>query len=1139
MSLNDTPNAGPEGTSTFIRRLVTGVVLLNLLVYLLAGVSLYQSWRQHEERVVASAENLARILEVTLAGIIGKADVALLGVTAEAELRLAAGKIDPQGFNRQIVRLSSHVPGLDSIRVADAAGTVRFGSGTLPGAPVNIADRDYFQAVRDHPQQQPFISKPYVGRVTRQWVFTLARRINHPDGSFAGAAFGVFSIDYLTRLFSTIDSGRDGAISLRDLELAVIARYPEPQGVGSAIGKKSTMKEFHELLRAGQTSGTFRGPSSLDQIDRVYSYRKIPDLPFYIITAQSIGATRGSVYREAAALASLTLIFTLVTLLFAARLTRHWRRQQAAQEDLSLINRELEERVDVRTRELQVELAERRQAEEAVRRSEQRLREAEQRFRSMFERHQAIMLLIAPDSGAIIDANEAAVRFYGHSSAELRRMTIQGINCLPHEQVTQEMKLAAAENRNYFIFPHQLASGEVRTVEVHSTPIDVTGQPLLFSIIHDVTDRIRTEAALQKREEQFRNLFEHAPLGIFHSSLDGRMIAANPALAQMLGYATPEELLAAISDMTIQIYVDPELRPQVMSALLNSDDWVHYDAVRWYRRDGREIVVDMTGRKVLAESGELAYLEGFIKDITERLRAEEAMVIAKEAAETANRAKSDFLAHMSHEIRTPLNAVLGLTHLALKTDLTSRQHDYLEKVHISATSLLGVITGILDFSKIEAGKLNLERIPFRLDRVLDGIAAIMAVAAESKGLWLRFRLDPDIPCALHGDPLRLEQLLLNLVGNAVKFTHVGGVELSVHSPSVCSEDVELAFTVQDTGIGMTPEQVAAIFEPFTQADSSITRHYGGTGLGLSICRRLAVLMGGLLSVASVPEEGSVFSFTARFGRGNIPAAVPEQADLPALLHGTRLLVADDLPVNQQVFREILEQMGAHVTTVGTGREAVAAVDADPEGFDAVLMDLQMPELDGYEATRQLREQWPADRLPIIAITAHAGTEDRQKCLDVGMNDHLTKPLLPRQLAVCLMKWLGLATGAPLPEAGAEPDREHSLPTALHGLDVTLGVQQLGGNAQLYRNLVTKVGRGVELKGESIRAALVAGDRDNARKLVHALKGLAGMLAAPRLLAGTVALEAALETGAADLGQQLAALEDALAEVRDSAAFLRE
>ena len=994
--------------SAFVGRLVAGVILLNLLVYALAGVSLYRSRLQHEARVVTSSQNLARILEATLVGIIGKAEVALLGVTAEAEQYLAAGKIDKREFDRRIDRLATQVPGLDGIRVADAAGNLRYGSGTTPGSTINIADREHFRHVRDNPQEQTFISKPYISRISRKWVFTLARRINYPDGSFAGAAFGAFSIEYLNNLFSTIDVGRDGAISLRDLELAVVARYPEPLGVGSAIGKKSTMKEFHELLHSGHTIGTFSGPSSLDTINRVYSYRKIPDLPFYLVVAQSSDATRDGVYRESATMASLAFFFTLVTLLFTWQLSRKWHLQQADQAALSLLNRELEARVAARTSELQDELAERRQAEEAALLSERRLREAQ-------------------------------------------------------------------------------AIGRIGDWE-----FDPATQSFTFSA-------------------ELLELFECDP-------------AAGPiTMADAMGYFPPE--------------IVPHIQEHFQRALATGAGWEH--EVPMQLPSGRLTWHRGIGATVTDDKGQVISIRGVTQDITKSKLAEEELARAKEAAEVADRAKSDFLAHMSHEIRTPLNAVLGLTHLALKTDLTPRQHDYLEKVHTSAKSLLGIITDILDFSKIEAGKLNLERIPFRLDRVLDSIAAMMVVTAESKGLWLRFRLAPDTPCALQGDPLRLEQLLLNLVGNAVKFTHVGGVELTVRSLDVGAGDAELEFTVRDTGIGITPEQVDAVFEPFTQADSSITRHYGGTGLGLSICRRLTELMGGALSVASVPGEGSAFSFTARFSRGNAPAAVPEQADLPALLHGKRLLVADDLPVNQQVFREILEQMGAHITTVGTGREAVAAVDADPEGFDAVLMDLQMPDLDGYEATRQLREQWPADQLPIIAITAHAGTEDRQKCLNVGMNDHLTKPLLPRQLAVCLMKWLGLSTGAPLPEAGAEPVQEHSLPAVLPGLDVTLGVQQLGGNAELYRNLITKVGRGVELKGETIRAALDAGDRDHAGKLAHALKGVAGMLAAPRLLAGTVALEEALKSGAADVGQHLAALEDALAEVRDSAAFLRE
>ncbi len=349
-----------------------------------------------------------------------------------------------------------------------------------------------------------------------------------------------------------------------------------------------------------------------------------------------------------------------------------------------------------------------------------------------------------------------------------------------------------------------------------------------------------------------------------------------------------------------------------------------------------------------------------------------------------------------------------------------KQREYLLKMTTAADGLMKLLNGLLDLTKIEAGKLELERVPFALYPLLERLLGLVGVEAAAKGLNLIHFTHPEIPPYLVGDPVRLEQVLLNLLGNAVKFTSSGEVRLTVRSLSADDDRLLLEFAVHDSGIGLTPQQTDKIFLPFTQGDSSTTRRFGGTGLGLSICRRLMDLMGGEISVTSEPGKGSTFTCTVGFLKGSAPPAEaeqpPDQAKVRAALKGCRILVAEDQEINQQILRELLEQAGAGVTLVANGREAVTAVTASPERFDVVLMDLQMPELDGYQATRLIRQQYP--ELPIIAMTAHVMKEEQERCLANGMNDHLAKPVEPDRLYSCLMGWAKPASSPEeLPVAG--------------------------------------------------------------------------------------------------------------------------
>jgi PAS domain S-box-containing protein len=787
----------------------------------------------------------------------------------------------------------------------------------------------------------------------------------------------------------------------------------------------------------------------------------------------------------------------------------------------------------------------------ARRRAEEALRLSESRLRRLFESN-ILAILEADLEGGVLDANDAFLRLLGYTREELFSGRVRWTELTPPEYRDRDRR--AIEQLR-----HRGPGGGVATpwekeyIRKDGTRVPVvvgaalladrTGRPddkakpetcICFAL--DLSERKRAEQGRRESESLYHSLVEALPINVFRKDREGRFTFVNQRFADTLG-RPPEQILGR---------TDADFYPPELAEKYRRDDELVIESRQTLdlteehiRPDGGRLYVQVMKVPVLDFKGEVAGTQATFWDVTARVRGEIEMQRARDAAEAANRAKSEFLANVSHELRTPLHGIIGMTELALDTALSREQREYLELVRKSSDALLGIINDILDFSKIEAGKLDLQPGPLALRECLGDLLDTLALQAGRKGLELACHVAADVPDALVGDSARLRQILVNLIGNAIKFTEKGEVVVEVKGLQglqgqqafgplgplgPCGPCVELHFTVRDTGIGIPPEKQAALFAPFVQVDGSMTRRHGGTGLGLAISDRLARLLGGRLWFESEPGRGSTFHLSLPFrcqppqepGAGSGEAAA-NGAPVPAacsLASGLRILLVEDNPVNQTLALALLQTQGHTVTLAANGKEALETLrTASP--FDLVLMDLQMPEMDGVEATRRIRqrERETGGRVPILAMTAHAMKGDREVCLAAGMDGYVSKPVRPQELQEAIVNVVGGAAAAAAEDAKEQPPSAGgSVPPATPWVDWKAALEYVGDDARLLRDLIGLFLEEYERWLLEARQAIAAGQAAELKRPAHNLKGSLGHFGAQTAFDTAWALETLARNG---------------------------
>ncbi|SAL41634.1 multi-sensor hybrid histidine kinase [Caballeronia peredens] len=1189
-------------------------VFIVAVCVLLIGTDVWRSIaarRVQLGEMTTAASNLARAMAQHANDTFKEADTTLIGMVDRVEQEGTS----PESLarvHRSLVSRVEQLPQLNGLFIYDKTGAWIVNSQPQLDQRFNNSDREYFEYHRTHTDQGPHIGPPVRSRSTGKWIVPVSRRIDAPDGSFAGVALATIDVSFFSRFYDSLDLGQAGAAALVLNSGVMVVRRPfEDRFVGKNVIDTTL---FRSHLEQGR-SGVFTTTSSQDGVTRLNSFRELQDYPLFVAAALSRDEIIAPWWRDTLWHAAVTGMLALVLALFGSTLVRQ---------------------ITARTR------------------IEQELARSLATTRTVLDT--AINPIITVDErGAIRSFNSAGERVFGYAASEIIGQNIRmlvppafldtyneyimqfkGTTGMP----TAECELAGMR-KNGTSFPAHVSTGAMH----------LDGALHFVSVITDISRQKKERSELADARDQLLLAADIAELGVWSWDIATGKLHWNARMFEIYQYSPA--LLGNglhIEHWRQRIHPDDLAATEASLCAVTDGETEELPPFRIVLPDGTTRRIQSGLRTQRDVNGKPFAMTGVNYDITDQYELEFHLRNAKEQADAASAAKSSFLANMSHEIRTPMNAVLGMLHLVQLTTLNRRQQDYVSKAESAAKSLLNLLNDILDYSKIEAGKLQLDSHPFQPEKLMEELGVVLSGNQGTKDVEVLFDLDPALPDVLIGDGFRLQQVLINLAGNALKFTSAGQIVVSVHLLEALrdapADAVRVRIAVSDSGIGISEAQLERIFEGFTQAEASTSRRYGGSGLGLVICKRLVTMMGGQLEVSSRLGEGSRFWFDVTLGveesgksayddgailthgarvliaddnaiageilsrtvrslgwqadvvtsgieaverigdaaRGATPydialldwrmpgldglnaaklistmkgrvapplvllvtafgrevlresqeggaapfagfltkpvtpkqlvaairAAMPgdhathAQAQPQSQTHasamktrrlaGLSLLVVEDNALNRQVAEGLLLAEGAIVTLAESGREGVDLIVAAQARFDAVLMDVQMPDLDGLEATRLIRADSRFAALPIVAMTANASGADREDCIEAGMNDHVGKPIDVERLVAVLRAQAG--------RAPIDADMRDATESDVSGASTIEPrdsiVARFGGNLELIHNAVDGFGAQTEKQLARLAAKLAAQDARGAASIVHAVKGSAGTVGAAAL-----------------------------------------
>lgn len=1001
-------------------RLYAAVFTICILILAAAALEMGQLRANVTDRIQGKTKNIAISVTQTMDGLIDMMDVALLASADVIATSRHSNAPDHSAISQYLVEQTPRLPHVAYLRGTDPSGNIVYGPG-VSGIAVNLSDREFFVKLRDNKAQGLYMAKPVISKVSGQPVVIFARRVNNPDGSFGGTVYGAILLEELAHILSAIEMNSGGSIALRDRDLGCVARHVFGAANVVPQGDTHISTPFREALNNNPNEGSYvSDATSTDDVPRIYSYRVSTKYGYLINVGERVDFAFAQANQQSTVVAAFAVLLCLSIALLAWRTVRARARQERLFCNLAESNRLVQQQ--------------------------------EQRHRLLLTNLHTGIVVHAANSN-ITFSNAQAWKLLGLSEQQLQGKTtvdptwrlvdIQG-NTLAVEDYPVSKVIASKHALDSQVIGVTMpGNAGLVWLDVGVVP-EFDGNGALMQVVanfHDITPRILAEQASKRAARALRLLSDtnmaiarHEHKLALLEEVCRLVCVRGGYLIALVGFAQDD------AQQSVQVIAQHGLSEPDLSGVqiswnasseygrgttgtairsgkshINRDLDEHPDMAAWHARAKRfgfrsSIAIPFfkkTGKRgalmlYAAEvdafnADEVALLEELSINLAHGLDALEDQQ-RRIQAESAAQAKTDFLANMSHEIRTPLNAINGMAYLIRRDGLTPAQTLKLDKLEHASKHLLAIVTDILDLSKIDANKLEIEETPLRVETIVSDVVSMLLEKAQSKNIALHTELAV-LPQNLRGDFTRLQQALSNYVTNAIKFTESGQVIIRASVLEETDESALLRFEVSDTGIGISQSSLERLFSAFEQADNSMTRRYGGTGLGLAITKKLALLMGGTAGAESQAGVGSTFWFTARLRKQEgleSQTTQPSIADPKELLRakypGLRALVAEDEPLNAEIARIRLEDIGFTVDVAEDGQAALECASKFP--YQLILMDVQMPRMDGLDATRAIRRLPSHAGTPIIGCTGNAFTEVRVRCMEAGMTGFVTKPVMP-------------------------------------------------------------------------------------------------------------------------------------------------